>query len=125
MVSALLDTSVVVDLLRKHPPALTWLKGQSSLSLSAIVWLEVLEGVQNRRARALAVRTLKDFERVDPIKADFDWAVARILQFRLSHGVDAFDCLIASASYRLQLPLYTSNLKHFAPLLGDLAQEPY
>lgn len=25
----------------------------------------------------------------------------------------------------LQLPLYTHNLKHFAPLLGDLARQPY
>jgi hypothetical protein len=31
----------------------------------------------------------------------------------------------SAPSYRLQLPLYTRNLKHFAPLLGKLAQEPY
>jgi hypothetical protein len=31
----------------------------------------------------------------------------------------------SAPSYRLQLPLYTRNLKHFAPLLGKLAREPY
>jgi len=35
------------------------------------------------------------------------------------------DCLIAAAAFRLQVPLHTRNLKHFAPLLGELAQEPY
>jgi hypothetical protein len=32
---------------------------------------------------------------------------------------------IAAPSYRLQVPLYTRSLKHFAPLLGRLAQQPY
>jgi predicted nucleic acid-binding protein len=45
--------------------------------------------------------------------------------FTLSHGVGIMDCLIASVSYRLQVPLYTRNLKHFTPLLGALAQTPY
>lgn len=40
-------------------------------------------------------------------------------------NVDAFDCLVAALSFRLQLPLYTRNLKYFAPLLGHLAQQPY
>jgi predicted nucleic acid-binding protein len=47
------------------------------------------------------------------------------MRYELSHGVGMMDCLIASVSYRLQLPLYTHNLKHFAPLLNDLAQKPY
>ena len=35
------------------------------------------------------------------------------------------DLLIAAPSQRLQLPLYTHNLKHLSPLLGTLAQKPY
>jgi hypothetical protein len=33
--------------------------------------------------------------------------------------------IIVVPSHRLQLTLYTRNLKHFAPLLGRLAQELY
>jgi len=43
----------------------------------------------------------------------------------LSHGIGAFDCLIAAPSFRLQIPLYTLNLRHFASLLGSRVQRPY
>jgi predicted nucleic acid-binding protein len=68
---------------------------------------------------------LRDFERVDLITADIDWAIQQLWLFKLSHNVGGNDCLIASVSHRLQIPLYTTNLKHFAPLLGVLAQKPY
>jgi predicted nucleic acid-binding protein len=35
------------------------------------------------------------------------------------------DALIASAAYRLRVPLFTRNLKHFQPMLGPLVQKPY
>ena len=58
-------------------------------------------------------------------QADLDWAMQTQMRYELSHGVGMMDCLIASVSHRLQLPLYTHNLKHFTPLLGALAQKPY
>lgn len=33
-------------------------------------------------------------------------------------------CLIASTSARLDLPLFTANLKHFEPLLGRSRRDP-
>jgi len=86
-VTGLLDTVVVVDLLRSYPPAAAWLAGQSP--------------------------------------EDFDWAIRQALRLRLSHNVGPMDCLIASSAHRLGLPLYSRNLKHFAPLLGNLARAPY
>ncbi len=35
------------------------------------------------------------------------------------------DCLIAATSIRLNLPIYTSNLKHFRLLKGVTAITPY
>jgi predicted nucleic acid-binding protein len=55
----------------------------------------------------------------------FAWATEQLLRLKVSHGVDAFDCLIAAASHRLGVALYTRNLKHFQPLLAALAQSPY
>ena len=51
--------------------------------------------------------------------------MAQHVTHRLRFGVGVLDCLIAAPAFRLQLPLYTHNLKHFTPLLGDLAQKPY
>lgn len=125
MVKALIDTNVVVDLLRKYLPAENWLAGQRDLGVSRVVWLEILEGVENKYERQRALRLLNDFELVELAAGDFDWATQQLIRYRLSHNVDAFDCLIAAPGYRLQLPLYTRNLKHFVPLLGMLAQAPY
>ena len=125
MVVALLDTNVVVDLLNDYPPAIQWFSVQSDLALTRSVWLEVIEGVENKIEMQQTTAFLDRFGLVELTVSDFDWATRQLIKYRLSHNIDAFDCLIAAPSYRLQLPLYTRNLKHFAPLLGKLAQEPY
>lgn len=123
--TGLLDTAVIVDLLRGHPPALSWLEQQPRLGIAPIVWLEVIEGARDSQAQRRAVRTLSHFERVQFQDQDFDWAIRQALALRLSHNVDTMDCLIAACAHRLGLPLYSTNLKHFSPLLGPLAQRPY
>ena len=125
MVTALLDTAVLVDVLRGYAPAVSWLAQQEVLGVSDVVWLEILEGATNRRMERTALQLLKRFERIATSTQDTDWAIRQLLRFHLSHGIDAMDCLIAASSYRLSVPLYTRNLKHFVPLLGELARRPY
>lgn len=125
MVTGLLDTSVVIDLLRAHPPAQQWISQQADLGITPVVWLEVIEGAQNLRAQRQAVELLRHFSRIDLAPEDFDWAIQQSLRFRLSHNVGVMDSLIASVSVRSGLPTFTTNLKHFLPLLGELAQKPY
>lgn len=119
MIAALLDTAVVVDVLRGHPPAVTWLAQQGSLGVSAVVWLEVIQGAPDRQAEQAALRARRGAR---PGQRMGHPPTARL---HLSHGLDSMDCLIASANHRLGIPLYTCNLKHFTPLLGDLAHKPY
>ncbi len=126
---ALLDSVVVVDLLRGYLPAQAWFTQQATLDVilgvTPTVWLEILQGAANRQAQRRAIKLLKAFAQIEQTSADFEWAIQQATRLVLSHQVSALDCLIASASYRLQLPLYTNNLKHFTPLLGPLAQKPY
>ena len=126
MVIALVDSSVVIDLLRGYPNAIAWYSTQIDLGISRIVWLEVVEGAPNQQKQRQAIQFLRTFAQTIEIEpADGVWALTQLMKFHLSHNVDAFDCLIASASARLNIPLYTRNLKHFAPLLGSMAQVPY
>jgi predicted nucleic acid-binding protein len=124
-VDGLLDTAIVVDLLRSHEPAGAWLANQSRLGISPVVWLEIIEGAENLRAQARAVALLRRFDRIEVLSGDFDWAIRQALQFRLSHNIGMMDCLIASPAQRLGVPLFTRNLKHFQPMIGALAQKPY
>ncbi len=125
MVIALIDTSIVVDLLRGYEPAQSWFVEQQSLGISQAVWLEIIEGAQNQRSLQAALRLLRRFDQIEITSDDMAWAIRNLTQFKLSHNIDAFDCLIAASCQRFNLPLYTRNLKHFAPLIPPLVRQPY
>ncbi|MDQ7024157.1 MAG: PIN domain-containing protein [Anaerolineae bacterium] len=126
MVVSLVDSSIVIDILRSYPASLTWLQSQNQkVGLTRYVWLEVLEGCRNKQEQKAAIRVLDKFDLVSITNNDIEWAVAAFLQHYLKSNTDPFDCLIAATNHRLQVPLYTRNLKHFKPLLGVLAQKPY
>jgi predicted nucleic acid-binding protein len=98
---------------------------QSYLGLTQLVWIEALEGATNRQKQNEAVKLLRRFQLVEIKAEDMDWATAQLLKYSLSHNVDGYDCMIAAVSYRLQVPLFNRNMKHFSPLLGSLASRPY
>lgn len=125
MVNSLVDTSIVVDLLRGYAPAHNWFLAQQDLAVTRAVWLEIMEGVPNRSSQRQALRLLRRFDLVELTTADIVWATEKLITYNLSHNVDSFDCLIAAVNHRLKLPLHTRNLKHFTPLIGTLAQSPY
>ena len=126
MVVGLLDTSIVVDLIRGFPDTSAWLGSVSgSLGITHYVWLEIIEGAPNKRKLKSAMEILSDFELVETTGEDVKWAVKTLPKVNLSHNVDAMDSLIAATAYRLQIPLYTRNMKHFRPLLGEMAVKPY
>jgi predicted nucleic acid-binding protein len=87
--------------------------------------MEVIAGAQNKAHQQKAAQFLKQFTLTYPIQDDIEWAMRQFRLYHLSRNVGILDCLIAAIKYRLQLPLFTRNLKHFTPLLGGLAQQPY
>src|SRR6266496_5812562 len=117
MVTAIVETSVIVDLLRNHLPAVAWYQQQTQpiLGITPIIWMEIIGGGQNKAERLRAARLLQRFTMTYFVQADLDWAMQQQMIYELSHGIGMMDCLIASISERLQIPLYTHNLKHFGP----------
>jgi predicted nucleic acid-binding protein len=127
VITALIETNVVVDVIRRYLPALSWLQAQNqpTLGITPIIWMEVIAGGPTKIRRLRAAKFMAAFDMIYLTQADLDWAMQTQMRHELSHGVGMMDSLIASGSHRLQIPLYTHNLKHFAPLLGNLAQKPY
>lgn len=123
MVTYLIDTDIVIDLLRMYPPAHAWFAQEKGLGVASVVWIEVLQGASNKHSQQRAL-LLNALYRIEITTADIDWAITALFSFTLSHGIQGFDALIAAVSHRLDLPLYTRNLKHFYPLIGNLAQAP-
>jgi predicted nucleic acid-binding protein len=125
MVSAIVDSAVIVDLLRGYTPAILWINQQNNIAVTSIVEMEVLQGALDKRHLLRAVKQLNEFDKLDMRQSDLDWATQQLRTYRLSHQVSMMDCLIASVGFRLEIPVYTRNLKHFRPLIGRLALRPY
>jgi predicted nucleic acid-binding protein len=122
---ALLDTTVVIHLLRRYRPALTWLNTAQVFGITYITWMEVMEGATSKANQAQAKGLLAQFEIQYLTTSDQQWAMEQLERFQFSHHIGMNDCLIASAAHRLGLTLYTHNLKDMTPMLGDLAVQPY
>ena len=124
---AFVDAVILVDFLRNYSPSLQWRNTNTNLliAISPFVWMEVIAGAQNKVHQQKAAQFLKQFTLMYPTQADIKWAMKQFQAYHLSNNVGILDCLIAAPCYRQQLPLYTRNLKHFTPLLGALAQQPY
>lgn len=125
-VDGLLDTNIIIDLLNAHPRAIDWVHSKPlRFGITSITWMEVVYGAQNKAKRDIAFKFMRQFGLFHIDSDDQDWAMKQLFQYRLQYGIDVLDCLIAAPAYRLQLPLYTRNLKHFTPLLGELAVQAY
>ncbi len=91
------------------------------LSVTPISWMEAVEGSSSKANLAQAKVVLNKFDVVYLTSSDQHWAMERLEQFQFSHHIDMTDCLIASVAYRLQVPLYTHNLKDMTPMVDNLA----
>ncbi len=127
MIDAILDTSVVIDLLRGLEPAALWFSslGKKRPAITPIVWMESVQGATDSTKRSQAIRFLRQFVVEHPTSDDNRWAMRQLGRFYLSHGIHLQDVMIASVAVRLDVPLYTLNLKHYEPLPGLRAIRPY
>ena len=124
MSGVLLDSTVVIDLLRGYQPALDFVLGLGTVpAASEITRVEVLRGVRSGERR-LTERLLGTFRWLP-----LDEAVARRAgdlgrRWRASHrGLATADLVIAATALEHELDLATLNVRHF-PMFDGLAP-PY
>lgn len=122
--SVLLDTSIVIDLLRGALPALDYARNLTETpTCSEITRVEVVRGLRSGERRA--TERLLGAVRWVPV----DEAIARRAgevgrRYRRSHrGLATADLIIAATALELDLALATLNVRHF-PMLPGLAA-PY
>lgn len=123
----LLDSDIMIDLLRQHPPAVNWLDslGDEELVLPGFVVMELLQGCSNRAEQVKMKQALTGFEIVWPLPEACNEALEVFARFHLSHGIGLLDALIGQTAVALSMSLHTFNRKHYA-VIPDLATvEPY
>lgn len=118
--SVLIDTDVLIWYLRGYPQAAQCLDRLPQLTLSAMSYLELLQGMRNKDELA-AVQKMLALRRANILPltpAITQRAIGLMSTLTLSHGLQAGDALIAATALAHQLRLLTGNSKHFAPIAG-------
>jgi predicted nucleic acid-binding protein len=116
----LVDTDVLIWHLRGYPNATRRLDELGALTLSAVSYLEVLQGMRNK-AELLAVKKMLDKRsaRLLPVTETITLRATELMELlTLSHGLQMGDALIAATAIEHQLPVLTANVKHFGAISG-------
>lgn len=94
----LVDTDVLIRHLRGLPKATQRLDQLASLTISAITYLELLQGMRNQAERIAVQKSLERryTVRLSIIRAITERAVDLMQQLVLSHGLQLGDALIAN-----------------------------
>jgi predicted nucleic acid-binding protein len=123
----LLDSTIVIDLTKAVPGAVTFARSgaESRLLIHVVVEAEVLAGAANKRDLRGIADALREFRRVRPTDSDFDHCIAFVRRHSLAHGIGWQDCLIAATALRTGLPVVTLNDKHFRAIRGVRVIRPY
>ena len=123
----LLDTDVMIDVLRGHDPAVNWLKGMQDqeIGLPGLVAMELLQGCQNVREQKQLEKRLTFFPLFWAGPEDCLRALKNFCAFRLSDQLGLLDTLIAETTVGLGAVLATFNIKHYRVLVNLKTIQPY
>ena len=113
-----LDTTVLIDVLRGHRPALDYLRSlEVPPACSEITRVEVMRGLRHRE-RDAAERLMRAmrWSAVDEPIARRAGALGRT--WRRSHALATADLIIAATAQELGGELATSNTRHFPMFPG-------
>jgi len=124
----LLDSDVLIDLLRNYPPAAEWfdtLHEDEELMVSGYVVMELIQGCRNKSEQERAQRELATYGVVWLSPTDCDKALEVFATYRLSHNAGLLDVLIGQTSISLGVPLHTFNQRHYSFIPGMQTIQPY
>ena len=124
----LLDSDVLIDLLRTYPPATAWfnaLHEDEELVLSGYVVMELIQGCRNKAEQESVRRELGVYGVIWLSPTDCDKALEVFAAYRLSHNAGLLDVLIGQTAVSLGVPLHTFNQRHYSFIPGIQTIQPY
>jgi len=124
----LLDSDVMIDLLRQYPPATGWfdaLDDEEELLLPGYVVMELIQGCRNKVEQERLRLELATYGVVWLAPGDCDESLDVFTEYHLSHNAGLLDVLIGQTAVALEVPLYTFNQKHYRFVPGLQTIQPY
>lgn len=121
-----LDTDVLINIQRGHPPAVAWFAGLTERpAFPLLVVMELLQDAANKAQVDKALALVGPLTVVYTTPADQQRALQDYMTLHLSHGLGLLDALIAATSIGLGAPLCTFNVKHFSMVRDLTIERPY
>jgi predicted nucleic acid-binding protein len=122
----LVDSDVVIDLLRQHPPAVAWFASQPERpGLPGFVLMELVAGCRTRTQMQQMLRHLRPFPIYWPTQADCARALTTFMRGHFSHRLGLVDAIIGECAVGLPASLITFNIRHFQAVPGLATEQPY
>ena len=111
----LCDTNVFISAFNGRQEVIDQLDliGLDQIALSAITVMELFQGMGNKNELAQMKKRIRYYDVIQIDNAISAKAIELIETYRLSHGLQIPDAIIAGTSIVYQIPLYTFNLKDF------------
>ena len=112
----LVDSDVLIDVLRKDAMAetvLTALGSASPLGISIVSRMETIRGCRNFEVKQQAEKLLKRFQVIALDEAISRRADELIGQYYLGYNMEIPDALIAATAIEYELPLLSKNQRDF------------
>jgi predicted nucleic acid-binding protein len=122
----LVDTDVLIDVQRKHPPAVSWFTDLADLpAIPGLVAMELIQDARNTREVRQALKMIAPMAIVGPTENDCARALSDFAAYHLSHNLGLLDALIAACAVGQQAVLFMFNVKHYRIVPGLQIVQPY
>ncbi len=122
----MVDSDVLIDIQRGHPPAVAWFAGLTELpSVCGLVVMELIQDAQNTNHLVDALKLIAPLCIYWPPEADQAIALSHLQAFRLSHSLGLLDALIEACAIGRGATICTFNTKHFSVVPGVTLDQPY
>jgi len=124
----LLDSDIMIDLLRQYPPAILWfdsLNDEEEIYLPGYVVMELIQGCRNKAEQTRLKQELATYGTVWLSPEDCNKALDVFSEYHLSHNAGLLDVLIGQTAVSLGVPMYSFNYKDYRFIPGIKIIQPY
>jgi predicted nucleic acid-binding protein len=121
-----LDSDILIDLLRGHLPAVQWFAGLTEIpGVPGFAVLELIAGFQSKEQVRWVYELIKGMIIYWPTEIECQRALDEFASRHLSHRLGVLDALIAACALSLEATLCTFNQRHFQSIPGLVTERPY
>jgi predicted nucleic acid-binding protein len=116
----LIDTDVLIWMLRGNAVAAQTLEALPSWSITAVTYMELAQGCRSKAELKAMQKAFRGsphevFQITESIS---ERACSLVEAYALAHGMQMADALIAATALEHKIPLLTGNAKHFKAIDG-------